>query len=240
MNIRMHYLLKYMLYVVLLNRRKRLFYKQKYEMFNNNTIVIPKGIRKKINISVVGKNNKIVIPGSVNGSIIISVFGDNNNVCLGENIYAGKLDIAVGQNHKNFGPVHDCKVQIGDGSSFESTQIIIKNSYAKLVIGKRCMFAFNVTLYHTDSHPIFDLASGKIINKVKTMDIGNHVWIGANATVLKNTYISDDCVIGWGSVISGKFDTKHCVIAGSPGKVVKENITWDSDGSKGYVQNEKD
>ena len=240
MNLRTQYLLKSILYAILLNRHKMMAYKQKYHMFDNNTIIVPNGARKTLNISVIGKNNKIIIPDSVGGSIAISVFGDNNNICFGDNIYAGTLDIVIGQNHANFGPVHDCNIQIGDGCSFESTQIVIKNSFAKISIGKNCMFAFNITLYHTDSHPIFDLDSGKIINKVKEMNIGDHVWIGANATILKNTFIADDCIVGWGGVVTGRFPEEHAVLAGNPAKIVKNNITWDYNGSKGYVQNERD
>ena len=101
------------------------------------------------------------------------------------------------------------------------------------------MFAFNIALYHTDSYPIFDLKTNNIINKVKTMSIGNHVWIGAHVSILKNTIIPNDCIIGWGSVVSGKFIQTNCIIAGNPAKIVKTGITWDANGSKGYVQNEK-
>lgn len=30
---------------------------------------------------------------------------------------------------------------------------------------------------------------------------------------------------------------QNCIIAGNPAKVVKTGVSWDSDGSKGYVQN---
>lgn len=36
------------------------------------------------------------------------------------------------------------------------------------------------------------------------MVIGNHCWIGSNVTILKETHIGDNCVIGAGLVISGK------------------------------------
>lgn len=240
MNIKTKYLLKYILYTVLLNHRKSRTYKQKIRMFQDNKIVFTDKGSRHIKLNISGKNNQIIIKNTVRAKLNISVFGDNNIITIDDYVWAGRLDVVIGQNHKNFGPVHDCEVRVGEGSSFESTSIVIKNSYAKLVIGKNCMFAFNITLYHTDSHPIFDLDTNKIINKVGTLSIGEHVWVGANATILKNAFIADDSVVGWGSVVSGRFDTKNVVIAGNPAKVVKTNITWNSDGSKGYVQNEKD
>lgn len=232
-------LLKYIIYTMLFNRRKKHLYKQKISMFENNNIVIPKDNIKNTNIDINGKNNNIIIKDSVKGLVNICVFGDNNTVYIDDCVFAGKLSIEVGQNHKNFGPVHDCEVKIGKNTTIESAKLVIKNSGAKISIGKNCMFAFNITLYHTDSHPVFDLDSHKIINKVKHMIIGDHVWIGANTTILKNTQIANDCIVGWASVVSGKFDKEHCAIAGNPGKIVKTNITWDSNGSKGYVQNEQ-
>ncbi len=94
------------------------------------------------------------------------------------------------------------------------------------------MIAEDVTFYGTDGHPIFDLDTGEIINKVKELNIGNHCWIGRKATILKNSIIADDCIVGYGSVVAGKFLDKHCAIA------VKKNITWDSCSNNGYVQNE--
>ena len=99
-------------------------------------------------------------------------------------------------------------------------------------------FSFNVNIYHTDAHPILDAKTNKIINKVKSCTIGNHVWLSANSTILKNAFIEHDCIVGWGSVVSGKFSDPFCAIASNPARVVKSGITWDSNGSKGYVQNE--
>lgn len=53
---------------------------------------------------------------------------------------------------------------------------------------------------------------GKII-------IGNNVFIGINCTILPNTYIGDNCIIGAGSVVRGKF-AENSVILGNPAKPV--------------------
>ena len=226
-------------YKLLFNEKKQAMCINKLNMFKNNAISVSNKLLKHINLDVTGKNNSIVISDSFIGKLNITVFGNNNSIYINDGVYAGQLRIVIGQNHQNFGPVHGCKIEIGKNTTFESTAIISYNSGAEVKIGQKCMFAFNITLYHTDSHPIFDIDTGKIVNKVKKMAIGNHVWIGANATILKNTTIADDCIVGWGSIVSGKFDNSHSVITGNPAKVVKTNVTWDSDGSKGYVQNEK-
>ena len=72
---------------------------------------------------------------------------------------------------------------------------------------------------------------------MKGINIGNHCWIGANSTILKNTTIADDSIIGWGGVVSGSYSQSHCAIAGNPARVVKTNITWDSKSFNDYVDN---
>lgn len=38
--------------------------------------------------------------------------------------------------------------------------------------------------------------------------------------------------------MSGKFLKKHSVIAGNPAEVIRQLVTWDSNGSKyGYIEN---
>ena len=70
------------------------------------------------------------------------------------------------------------------------------------------------------------------------MDIGRHVWVGAGATILKNAVVADECIIGWGSVVSGRFGDSHSVLAGNPARKVRGGVYWEANGSKGYVQNE--
>jgi len=54
--------------------------------------------------------------------------------------------------------------------------------------------------------------------------IGNNVFFGNNCTILPNTNIGDNCIIGAGSVIRGKFP-ENSVIIGNPAKVVlKTNV----------------
>ncbi len=49
--------------------------------------------------------------------------------------------------------------------------------------------------------------------------IGNNVHIGLNCTILPNTEIGDNCIIGAGSVVRGKFK-ENSVIVGNPARVI--------------------
>lgn len=51
--------------------------------------------------------------------------------------------------------------------------------------------------------------------------IGNNVWIGAHAMLLKGTHVGDDSVVGAGSVVRGAVP-EGVVVMGNPATVVKE------------------
>lgn len=209
----------------------------------DNDLQISKSDIHQIRLNIVGKNNVVKIGKlrSCQGNIEIYISGDNNFIEFGKNCAVSTfLRIHIGQIHKNFGPVKNVHLSVGDHTGFESCTIQTFNSNSEMMIGSHCMISYDVNMYHTDGHPILDFNSGKIINKVEKLKIGSHVWIGRNATILKNTQIADDCIVGWGAVVAGKFQEGNCILAGNPASVVKQGITWDADGSKGYVQNEKE
>ncbi len=207
----------------------------------DNNIQIPTTDLKYVKLKVNGINNTVIIEGikTHKGKISINIFGDNNSVIIKDGFsISNKLNILIGQNHHNFGKVINSTFFIDKNSSIESMSYVAFNSNTYCNIGERCMFANNVSIFNTDAHHIFDKETGKIINKVKGVKIGNHCWLGTNSTILKNTELADNCIVGWGSVVSGKHLTPNCAIAGNPARKVKENISWDSNGAKfGYIDN---
>jgi len=62
--------------------------------------------------------------------------------------------------------------------------------------------------------------------KVKALIvIGDHVWIGLNATILKGVRIADGSVVAAGAVVTR--DVPGNTLAGGvPASKIKENVTW--------------
>lgn len=48
-----------------------------------------------------------------------------------------------------------------------------------------------------------------------------------NGKIGKNVKISDNSIVGWGSIVTRKFDEPNVIIAGIPAKVVKRGVNWD-------------
>ena len=64
---------------------------------------------------------------------------------------------------------------------------------------------------------------GATNGEAQAATIGKNVFIGCNSLILKGTVIGDNCVVGAGSVVSGKFE-ENCIIAGNPAKVIKKLV----------------
>lgn len=62
--------------------------------------------------------------------------------------------------------------------------------------------------------------------KSAPIHIGNHVWIGARATILKGVTIGDGAVVAAGAVVN-KDVPPNTLVGGVPARIIKENISWE-------------
>lgn len=223
-------------------RRKNPYVISKKVLAENNIKIADKNL-KNVNLKIEGKNNTFILEKTKlgdNARINVILTGDNNSIVIkkgfGLNTF---LTMEIGRNHPNYGRVKNCRVFIDENTTIESGSFTLINSNSYINIGKNCMFANNVTLYNTDTHPVLDLKTGRMTNYVKGIEIGEHCWLGRNCTILKNTTIPKDCIIGWGAIVSGKFEEEHSVIAGNPARVVKGGVTWNPKTAPyRYIENE--
>ena len=73
----------------------------------------------------------------------------------------------------------------------------------------------------SDNHTII---GGK--EKTAPIKIGNHVWIGARATILKGVKIGDGAVVAAGAVVTRDVPP-NTLVGGVPAKIIKENVSWE-------------
>ncbi|ALS21460.1 MULTISPECIES: acyltransferase [Paenibacillus] len=108
-------------------------------------------------------------------------------------------------------------ISIGDRTYINRrTEIMCKDN---VTIGSDCAISWDVTIMDTDYHSI----EGN--SDTASVTIGNKVWIGCKATILKGVTIGDGAVIAAGALVTRDVPP-NSVVAGVPAKVVKSNIHW--------------
>lgn len=91
--------------------------------------------------------------------------------------------------------IHEgARVTLGSGYANSGANISVSGS---LTIGHGVAIAENVTIWDADGHAIEGRPAGP-----RPVVIGNHVWIGLNATILKGVTIGDGAVIAAGAVVN--------------------------------------
>lgn len=99
---------------------------------------------------------------------------------------------------------------IGNKGFVNSNNVIACHEYIK--IGDNVQFGPNVQIYDHDHD--YKAEGGIRTGKFKSSPviIGNNVWIGANSVILRGTEIGDNCVVGAGCVLKGKYPDDSVII----------------------------
>lgn len=113
----------------------------------------------------------------------------------------------------------NAELRLGKGFINNNTKI---SCFEKIIIGDDVKISEDVMIRDSDNHMIVRQ------NYVKTapIRIGNHVWIGARATILKGVTIGDGAVIAAGAVVI-KDVPPNSLVGGIPAKIIKNNIIWE-------------
>lgn len=125
---------------------------------------------------------------------------------------------------------HGSKISVAGrlelGKNFKITAESSVVAAKEVVIGDDVLVSWDVLVMDTDFHRLLD-AEGKRINPDAPVAIGDRVWVGCRALVLKGVSVADGVVIAAGSVVSRPITLENAVAAGSPALVLRENITWE-------------
>jgi acetyltransferase-like isoleucine patch superfamily enzyme len=105
------------------------------------------------------------------------------------------------------------KLSIGTGTYLNRDTEVI--AWKEVSIGRDCMIGWNVLIMDTDQHPL----PGRVLDN-RPVRIGDRVWIGARAIVLKGVTIGDGAVIGAGAIVTHDVPA-GAVAAGPAAQIVR-------------------
>lgn len=138
------------------------------------------------------------------GQITISgkcFFGTGSRICVMKNGF-----LEIGNNFNN---------------SAKMTIVCAKN----IKIENDVLTSWDTFIMDTDFHHVINTNTNKLSIMEKPIFIGKNVWIGRRSVVLKGSEIADGCIVGTCTLVSGKFYEQNCLLAGTPAKIIKKNIT---------------
>lgn len=113
------------------------------------------------------------------------------------------------------------RLEIGKAHINHGATILIGGN---TTIGSGILISRDVKIFDSDFHKILD-DTGKQTNESKAMSIGNHVWIGIGAIILRGSNIGEGAVIAAGSVVMGKIKAGTLAI-GNPARSFS-NVRWE-------------
>lgn len=191
-----------------------------------------------VSINDKGLQNVIDIPKEAKGNVSILIEGDNNIVNISNLRHVTNLDITIIGNGGVFEidprRLGSLRVLIKDGArvliekdtSIESAYILADNG-KEISIGRDCMLSYNVQLRTTDAHGIYSVETGERLNLAGDILIDDHVWIGQAALISKGTRIGRNSIIGASSFLQNTEYPRSCIVAGTPGKLIRTGVIWD-------------
>jgi acetyltransferase-like isoleucine patch superfamily enzyme len=109
-------------------------------------------------------------------------------------------------------------IELGSGFLNSNVKIRCKN---KISIGRNVAISHDVTIMDSDAHEI----SYEGYQMTKPISIGNNVWIGSRALIMKGVAIGDGAIVAAGSIVT-KDVPPNSMVAGIPAKIIKENVKW--------------
>lgn len=133
-------------------------------------------------------------------------------MCAGDLILYEGVKIRIGKNAKSIFGHH---TYLNRSATIDCMQ--------EVTIGDYCAISDNVQILDSDFHTLTH--EGKTSESSKLIHIGNHVWIGRSAIILKGITIGDGAIIGAGSIVT-KSIPPRCLAVGNPVRVIKENVEW--------------
>ena len=204
------------------------FIKTKYRQLKNKLEIFGKLRKSKIKIS--GDNNILYVgKNTLLRDSNIFIKGNNNILYIGDDCVVNNTSIILDN--------EGAEIKIGNKTSIAKAQIVSLEPY-KIEIGEDCMLSYDIEIRNTDSHKIYDKDTNKRINEGKSVNIGNHVWLGMRAVILKGVNIGNNSIVAGGSIVT-KDVKANTIVSGSPARQIKENVYWTREEVMTYLKENK-
>ena len=141
-----------------------------------------------------------------------------------------RLRVNSGERYNRIGREQRCLWRVGDGALLQIGHAVGMSGtaivcFCEVEIGDRTMIGGGTVIYDTDFHALDphdrkDSVTDRLKRKSAPVHIGQDVFIGAHATILKGVTIGDRAIVGAGAVVTHDIPAGE-VWAGNPARPIK-------------------
>ncbi len=194
-----------------------------------------------VEVTVRGQGHQVQVPSdAVLRNVVLDIAGQGHQVhigagCVLNQVYirlrghGHRLVLAPGVRFTRGGEIwmedQGGTLLIGEGTTIVHARLSVIEG-TRLRIGAGSLLAYDIEVRTGDSHSILDASTGQRLNPAADVDIGERVWIGARALVLKGARVPRDSVVAAAAVVTRAFTQPGVVLAGHPARVLREGIRW--------------
>jgi maltose O-acetyltransferase len=115
----------------------------------------------------------------------------------------------------------DGEIEIDEQTYFGENCFIQSQKPAKIKIGKYCAFAHNIHLRTSDYNKTKHFSEAlESENLIRSIEIGDYVWVGANVYINGGLKIGSNSIIGANSVVT-KDVPPNSIVGGVPARVIR-------------------
>ena len=196
-------------------------------IFRNSKFISQKELKiEKFNLQLNNSNIEIGAFNRLSKDSYYEAFlvADNSSISFGDNVnIQGKIK------------VHHSHLTIGNNTFINNGTEM--RCFDSIKIGSNVFISYECLIFDTNTHslnpnhriqeivngfPNSTIQTEGIKPSTKAINIGDNVWIGMRASILKGSNLEKNSIVGMNSVVAGLIAGKNSIIVGNPAKVIKK------------------
>lgn len=164
----------------------------------------------------------------------INVLFENNNFLKNTKIYIEKNSLLYIEESKR---IRNCTLILKENSVLSIGWNTMINGRSEIYVGENnfcligadSLLAGGLRIRTNDGHTLISNENDQITNNYKNgVIIGDHVWVGENCNINKNTFVGSESIVASNSLLQNKVYPSYCLLGGAPAKLIKRDISFDS------------
>jgi acetyltransferase-like isoleucine patch superfamily enzyme len=112
----------------------------------------------------------------------------------------------------------DSRITFGDLTHLNNGVMVVSEGPG-ISLGRRCLIGPGVHVYDSDFHPLVAADRHDAAPRMARVEIGDDVFVGTNALILKGVTVGDGAVVAAGAVVVADVPA-GAVVAGNPARVI--------------------